>query len=454
MRGRSDAGAAYVRQFAVAKATLPGHDVPWLAALRERAIERFAALGFPTRKLEAWKFTDLRPLTRIAFASPPRRANGISREGIARFLPEDVECHLLVFVDGRLRADLSRVGALPAGARLCGLAEALESFPDRLEAHLGREEAIDGHAPVALNTALMADGAVLMLDRGVVLDQPVHLLCLATAHEAPIAVHVRNLVVADAASGATVIESYAAAAPGAYWTNAVTDVAVREGAAIRHVKVQAEGGDAFHLAVTRVALADACRYESFVAALGGRLGRNEIAAVINGEDVECRLGGIILARGRQHLDATTLIDHAKPGSFSDEHYRGVLDEFAHGVFQGKIIVRPDAQKTNAHQLNKNLLLSETARVDTKPELEIHADDVKCGHGATAGELDADSLFYLRTRGLDGEAAERLLIESFVGEIIDSVGIPRLRPHLWRVVAGWLSRIENRADRREREARVA
>ena len=434
---KSDPSGAYVRQFAAAKAALPGHGLPWLAVLRARAIDRFAALGFPTRRLEAWKFTDLRPLTRSTFPPAPRRADGVAEDAVARFLPKGFECHLLVFVNGHYRADLSDVGALPAGARLLSLGEALDGEPELLQAHFERDGAIDGHAPVALNAALMADGAVLMLARGVALERPVHLLFLGAADEVPVAAHVRNVVVAEAASSATVIESYTAPASAAYWTNVVTDVVTGAGAAIRHVKVQAESLDAFHLGVTRASLARASTYNSFVAALGGRLARNEIAAVLDGEGIECRLSGVYLGRGRQHLDTTTLIDHAKPGSFSNEHYRGVLDDAAHGVFQGKIVVRPDAQKTNAHQLNKNLLLSETAQVDTKPELEIHADDVKCSHGATAGELDADAMFYLRSRGIDTELAQRLLIKAFVGEIIDSVEAAGLRSHLWRVVAGWL-----------------
>ncbi len=439
MAAKTDTSEAYVHRFAEAKAALAGHGLPWLAGLRERAIEQFAALGFPTRRVEEWTFTDLRALTRTTFSPAPRLANGVTGDAVARFLPADLPSHLLVFVNGHHRADLSAVGELSAGVRLCGLAEALAEAPELLEEQLCRDGALDGHAPLALNTAFMTDGAVLTLARGVALERPVHLLFLATGDEAPAVAHPRNIIVAEAASRATVIETYAAPAAGAYWTNAVTDVVIEADASVRHVKVQAESRDAFHLAVTRVRLAKGSAYNSFVASVGGRLARNEIAAVL-GEGVECRLGGVYLARGRQHLDTTTLIDHARPASFSNEHYRGVLDDSAHGVFQGKIIIRPDAQKTDAHQLNKNLLLSRTAQVDTKPELEIHADDVKCSHGAATGALDAEALFYLRSRGLDTELAQRLLIEAFVGEIIDEVETVALRAHLRRVAAAWLTQV--------------
>ncbi|MFQ5958535.1 MAG: Fe-S cluster assembly protein SufD [Alphaproteobacteria bacterium] len=440
MNAGTDAREAYLGQYAAAKATLPGHGLPWLAEAREAAIGRFAEQGFPTRKLEAWKFTDLRPLTRATFAPARARANGIDRAAMAPFLPAGLDCHLLVFVDGHHRADLSDVGALPQGARVASLAEVLVSDPDLVAAQLDNEAGTSG--PAALNAALAADGAVVALAEGVAVERPVHLLFIATGADAPAALHLRNLVVAAARARATVIETYAAPGAGGYWTNAVTDVVAETDATLRHVKLQAESAEAFHLAATRTRIARGGAYDSFAASLGARLSRNEIAAALDGAGIECRLSGAYLARGRQHMDTTTVIDHAEPGSYSNEHYRGVLDDAAHGVFQGRIVVRPDAQKTDAHQLNKNLLLSESAQIDTKPELEIHADDVKCSHGATAGELDAAALFYLRSRGLDPGLAERLLIEAFVGEIVDAVEAGALRDHLWRLVAGWLPRLGN------------
>ena len=431
----ADIQARYAEAFAAARGSLPGRGLPWLEALRDRAIERFADSGFPTRRDEAWKFTDLRPLLRNVFAPAPRRDNGVAPGDLVPHLPEGLDCHRLVFVDGRYRADLSDVGALPGGVRLSGLAALLDDDPEPLEAFLADAAVAEG--PAALNAAFMADGAVLTIGRGVVLERPVHLLFLSGGGNDARASHPRNLIVAGPGAGATVVETYAGLGDGAYFTNAVTDVIAAEGAAVRHVKLQSEGAAAFHLAATRVRLAGGAAYDSFVAQTGARLARNEIAAVLDGVGADCRLSGVYLGRGRQHLDNTTVVDHAQPGSYSNEHYKGVLDGDAHGVFQGKIIVRPDAQKTDAHQLNKNLLLSEGAQVDTKPELEIHADDVKCSHGAATGELDDEALFYLRARGIDAIEAERMLVGAFVGEIIDTVAPAAVKAHLERAVAAWL-----------------
>ncbi|MFQ5785098.1 MAG: Fe-S cluster assembly protein SufD [Alphaproteobacteria bacterium] len=427
----------YVEQYAAARASLPGVDLPWLARLREAAIARFADAGLPTRRLEAWKFTDLRSLERTAYVPAPPRENGVGHDAIAELLPAGLACHLLVFVDGRLRAGLSDIGALPAGARLLGLAEALASDPETVEAALGAEEQGEGDAPAALNTALMRDGAVLVLDPGVALERPVHIVHLGTSETAPAANHLRNLVVAGAGSSVTLIETYAATNGAAYWTNAVADLRVGRDATVRHLKLQKESAEAVHVAATRVRLEPGSAYDGFALTRGARLSRNGIFARLDGGGIDCRLGGVFVARGRQHADTTTVIDHLKPGSHSREHYRGVLDDAAHGVFQGRIVVHPGAQQTDAHQLNKNLLLSEAAQIDTKPELEIHADDVKCSHGATVGELDAEALFYLRSRGLDAERARHLLIEAFLGEAVAAVEQTALRAHLWRDLANWL-----------------
>ena len=439
---KTDPVTVYVDQFAAQRAALPGNGIAWLDDAREAAIARFAEVGFPTNRDEAWKFTDLRRFARTSYAPAPKHANGVAAGDIADFLPDGLDCHLMVFVDGHARPDLSDIGALPEGARLVSLAEAIADDPELVEPMLADAGVTDAFGPAALNAALMADGAVLTLAPGVMLEKPVHLLYLGAGGAAPVAAHLRNLVVAGAGSAATLIETYAPAGDGAYWTNAVTDIAADRDAAIRHVKLQTEGPETVHIAATRARLGGGARYDNFAASVGGRLSRNEISAVFDGEHGECRLGGAYLPRGRQHMDTTTLVDHAKPECTSHEHYRGVIDDAAHGVFQGKIVVRADAQKTDAHQLNKNLLLSETARVDTKPELEILADDVKCSHGATAGELDADALFYLRSRGIDAESAQNLLVEAFVGEIIETVEDDAIKAHLWRVVTGWLPQVNH------------
>ena len=429
-----DFHSVYVDAFAESRESLPGRGVGWLDGLRARAIERFADAGFPTPKDEVWKFTNLRPLTRQAFSLAPRGINSLSLEDLSPHLPEGLACHRMVFVDGHFRADLSDIGDLPDGASLASLAETLNHDPAALEAYCTDQ----GDSPAALNTAFMADGAVLMIDQGVALEKPVHLLYLATAQDGARVNHPRNLIVAGVGARATVIESYAGAPDGVYWTNVVTDVIVERDAVLKHVKFQNEGGGGFHLAATRTRIAAGATYDNFTAQMGARLARNEIVARFDGEGATCRLKGLFLGRGRQHLDITTLVDHAEPGCFSDEYYKGVLDGNAHGVFQGKIIVRPDAQKTDAHQLSKNLLLSDSAQVDTKPELEIYADDVKCSHGAATGELDEDALFYMRSRGIEASEAERMLVEGFVGEIVETIDVPELTAHMRRAVAAWLA----------------
>lgn len=432
-----DLHSAYVEAFAHVRESLPGHGVGWLESLRERAIKRFGKAGFPTPKDEVWKFTNLRALTRQTFTPAPCQENSVVLDDLSPHLPQGLDCHRMVFVDGHFHADLSQIGALPEGVRLASLAQTLMGDPGTLEAYF-RDE---GDSPAALNTAFAADGAVLIIDGGVTLEMPVHLLYLATAPEEARVNHPRNVIVAGAGSRATVIETYAAMANGAYWTNVINDVTVERDAVLKHIKFQNEGSGGFHLAATRTRIAAGATYDSFTAQIGARLARNEIAASLNGEGGSCRLKGAFLGRGRQHLDNTTLIDHVEPGCHSDEYYKGVLDGDAHGVFQGKIIVRPDAQKTDAHQLSKNLLLSSGAQVDNKPELEIYADDVKCSHGAATGELDEDALFYMRARGIEAGEAERMLVEGFIGEIVAAIDVPELTAHMERAVATWLAQGE-------------
>jgi len=438
--GRGYPAGDYARQLDTLGAALPGAGLDWFANLRRRASARVAAEGLPSRRIEEWRYTDLAPLARAAYAPVPEdeTGDGIDARTVAALaLATEPTCHRLVFVDGRLRPALSELAALPKGAEIASLAETIETRPERLAPLLARGRAAEGAAPVALNAALMTDGAVLMLDDGAVLDRPLHLIFLASGRAAPVANHLRNLIVAGRAARATVIETHAAPRGGDYWANAVTDVSLGAGATLRHVRLQDEGEDAIHLAATRVSLARDSAYHAFSLVTGGRLSRNEIAVRIAGENAESRLSGIALGRARQHLDTTIVVDHLAAAGRSAQHFRSVLTDSAHGVFQGRITVHQDAQQTDAHQLNKNLLLSDDAAVDTKPELEINADDVKCSHGATVGALDADALFYLRARGIDEALARRFLIESFVAEVVETLDDADIAAHVGRVVASWL-----------------
>ncbi len=434
---------AYVAQFAAARDSLPGSDLPWLATLREEGIDRFFELGFATPKNEVWKYTNLRALVKTPFAAASAVENGIHESLLAPYRLSG-ETHSLVFVNGFHRADLSRLGELPAGVEAGGLASILETDPEAVESHLGRIANRKEQSLVALNTALMADGAVVILGPGIRVDEPIHLLFVATGREKPAAFHLRNLIVAAPGSAVTIVETYLATDEGSYWTDATTEVVAATGAEVRHVKLQSEGSEAFHLASTQARLEDEGRYDSFDVSLGARLARNEIHTVLSGTKAQCRLRGVFLGRRRQHLDTTTVIDHRQADSVSEEVYKGVLDDTARGVFQGKIIVRPGAQKTDARQMNKNLLLSTAARMNTKPELRIDADDVKCSHGATVGDLDPEALFYLRARGLDEVGARRLLIGAFIDELVTSIDVPAARAHCGRAISRWLGHLSTRA----------
>ncbi len=426
---------AYAERFEQVRALLPGRGTPWLATLRDEAIERFRAQGLPSVRVEEWKFTSLRRFAQGSFEPASHEAPALPPGLIAR-AEADLGGHRLVFSNGHRVASQSSIGALPAGVRLTSLAEALEREPERVEETLGRLAADEGDALILLNTAFMADGCVLDVADGAALDEPVHLIFVGNGVGR--AAHPRILVRLGRNAHATLIETHLGAASGGpYWSNPASEIALGEGAMLRHYKIQDEAETAYHLASSEVVLAAGSRYENAAAAIGAGLSRNEIRVRFEGARGDCRLNGVYLLRGEQHGDATTVIDHAHPQCTSREVYKGVLAGKAHGVFQGRILVRPGAQKTDGHQLSRTLLLSREAAIDTKPELEIFANDVKCSHGATVGELDADALFYLRARGLDAERARSLLVEAFVGEVLDGITLAAVGDHLRTRVAEWL-----------------
>jgi Fe-S cluster assembly protein SufD len=372
-----------------------------LQKLRQAAIDRFAALGFPTLEDEEWRFTPLTRLTRVPFE-----------------LAEE---------DG---APLVRVeGPLPDGVIVCSLARALREHPGLVEAHLARYADFDEHAFAALNTAFLRDGAFVYLPRGKVVEVPIELTFRAAASERPLAWHRRYLVVAERHSQATVVERYAGPDGVSYFTSAVTEIVLGEGAVVDHYKVLQEGNNAVHVATMQIHQGRSANFSSHGLTFGGLLVRNDINAWLDGEGGECTLNGLYLGRGEQLIDNHTRIDHARPHCATHELYKGILDDKAHGVFNGKIYVHLDAQKTDAKQTNQTLLLSDDAVINTKPQLEIFADDVKCTHGATVGQLDAEALFYLRSRGLGRDEARSLLTFAFANDIISRVKIEALRSEL-------------------------
>jgi Fe-S cluster assembly protein SufD len=397
-------------------------------ALRKNAIERFMQLGFPTTKNEDWHFTSVAPIVEREFTFVPARTGDVTRADLAQF-DFGAEWHTAVFVNGRFAPDLSDLGRLDPGVRVLSLSDAWNKAPE-LASRVGTIlTAPETHAFTMLNTAFMPDGIVIHVGKDVELKQPIHVLFVCDAHAAKTVMHPRNLIVVDANSRATVIESYAATSDASYFTNTVTEVSVADGATLEHYKLQREGRRAFHVGTVEARQDRNSHYISFSFARGASLSRTNIYTKLAGEGCGSTLNGLYMLDGEQHCDHQTRIEHAEPNCFSREVYKGVLDGRSHGVFNGKVYVHPIAQKTDGKQTNNTLLLSKDAQVDTKPQLEIFADDVKCTHGATIGRLDDMALFYMKSRGVDAETARRLLIYAFAADVLETIERAEVREGL-------------------------
>lgn len=397
---------------------LPGAGLPWLSALRLQAIERFAAAGWPTNRLENWRHTSLAGLEQQQFTA----AAQASPEALVAKLRAGGSGHWMVFVDGAWVPSLSAIGPLPDGARVEALSALLVSDPAAVEALYGSAD--DGESPAALNAALASDGAVIRLARGVAVETPIHLVFVGGVRAGES--HVRNLVSAQAGAHATVVEHYLGEAGAASLTTAVTRIDAGPDARIVHLKLQQESGQAVHLAAIDAVQARGSGFDSHALAFGARLARTDIRTRFDGEGCEALLNGLYHVDGRRHVDHHTCVNHAQPRGTSREFYRGILDGAGRGVFAGRIVVAVDAQRTDAQQRSDSLLLSPQAQADARPELEIYADDVKCAHGATVGQIDEDSLFYLRSRGLDETHARNLLTWAFAAEVLGRIGDESLR----------------------------
>jgi len=411
---------------------------PWVFPLRKAGIARFAERGFPTLKDEDWRFTNVAPIAKLPFKPvfPPLRAT-LAADQISQFTFGRIPAFRLVFVNGLYAPELSSVPAQAGEVTIKSLAAALASDSAFLEKTLARQGA-DARDPfMALNTAFFQDGAFVHVPAGKVFETPIHLLFVSTTQEAGTTIHPRNLIVAEKGSQATVIESYVAAGDAAYFTNGITELVVEDGAVVEHCKFQDESPSAFHVVGVQARLGRRANLVSHSIAIGARLSRTSIHTTLAGEGVECVLNGLYLTHGEQLADHHMVVEHAQPYCNSHEYYNGILDGRSKGVFHGRILVRPQAQKTDAKQTNKNLLLSEEATVDTKPQLEIYADDVKCTHGATVGQLNDESIFYLRARGIGVDTARRMLIHAFAGEIIERIRCRPVREELDRLVWGRL-----------------
>jgi len=404
-----------------------GNEPASVYALRKAALEHFAALGFPTVEREEWRYTNVSAIARQDFVLPGRIE--VSSQEIAphRLSEAPIE---LVFINGHFSAAHSR-NTEQAGAQVRDFSSALHRMPELVSAHLGQVAGMHDHAFRALNTALMNTGAVIVTEDNAMVDGPIHLLFITTASAdgRPMIMNPRNLVVARRGSRIRLVETYTGS--GSYFNNPVTELIAEPSAGITHYKVIRESSESFHIASLVVRQERDSTVTSSAITLGGGLVRNEIDVRLAGEGSSVTLDGLYVTSGTQHVDNQTVIDHIRPHCTSTEHYKGILDGRSRGIFDGKIIVRKDAQKTSSRQTNNNLVLSESATVDTKPQLEINNDDVKCSHGSTIGRLDDDALFYLRSRGLDEDQARALLTYAFASEIVERLKIPSLQDLLRR-----------------------
>jgi Fe-S cluster assembly protein SufD len=420
----------YLSNFARFEKDTAQNGQSWLHRLRKAAMQHFTELGFPNPRNEDWKFTSAAPIAKIPFRpATSTEKTGLTAPELERAVYTIDDAFQLVFVNGHYEPALSKQRSLPDGVLVMSLAAALRNHRELLEAHLGHYAAYQDHAFTALNTAFIQDGAFVYLPAEKLVEAPIHLVFVTTAAGEGAVSHPRNLIVAGTHSQATIVETYTGLEEELYFTNAVTEILAGESAVIDHYKIQRESREAFHVATLQARQHKGSTFSSSYCGFGGALVRNEVRAALDGEGCECTVNGLYMANGRQHMDNHTVIDHAKARCASHELYKGILDGKAHGVFNGKIFVHQDAQKTDAKQTNKTLLLSDDAVINTKPQLEIYADDVKCTHGATVGQLEEDAIFYLRSRGIDRDAARRLLTFAFANDIIGRVKVEPIRARL-------------------------
>ena len=419
----------FVEQFAALASERKDHEPAWLLALRQDALDVFQATGLPDRKTEAWKYTNLNKLSKVGFA-PALPVQEIDALPVP--LPP-IEGYRVVFLNGRFQPALSLLDNLPEGVIIESLGATIMREPNLLEAQMGRRVVSRDLPLAALNSALSEDGLLLHVAPGTKLEQPLHIVSIGQADEEPIAFHMHSLFEIGAGSSVDILESHIGRGNDTYFSNSVSEISIDRDARLGHYRLQDESRQAFNIGLTNLELAQGAFYNGFGLQIGATLARNEVRAKIGGEGIECRINGAYLASGSQHIDNTTFVDHAEAGSTSRQVFKGVLDDQAKGVFQGKILVEPNAQKTDGHQLSRTLLLSRSAEMDCKPELEIYADDVKCSHGATIGELEEEAIFYLRTRGIDPVDARDMLIEAFIADVTEEIGHQAIREAFESVV---------------------
>jgi Fe-S cluster assembly protein SufD len=434
---------SYLESFSEFEKLAAGHGLPWLRKLRRDAFARFCEVGFPTTHDEDWRFTNVSAIVQTPFRLARNGRARLSQQVVEPYRVPGVACQL-VFVNGCFVRELSLLRKLPDGVKVGSLAGGISSNPEVIEPHLGHYLDIRRDAFCALNTAFVEDGAFVHIPRGTLVEEPICLLFVSTADAAPSMSHPRNLMVAEEDSQATFVEDYVSLDGGAAFCNTVTELVAGDHTVLSHYMIEREHKEAFNISTLRIQQGNSANVVSHSVLLGGALVRNNVHPVLAGEGGECLINGLFIGNGHQHLDNYMLVEHASPRCGSRQFYNGILDGHAHGVFHGRIIVHEDAQKTDAKQTNRNLLLSDDAQIDTKPQLEIYADDVKCTHGATIGQIEGDALFYLRSRGIDEVSARKLLLFAFASECLDRMKEGPVRRYVEGLINRCLSQMADSA----------
>jgi Fe-S cluster assembly protein SufD len=408
----------------------------WVDELRRRGAARFESVGYPSPKEEEWRFTQLAPITRAKFRPAGRESHGkLVADTVREFSFGKEAASELVFVNGYFEPQLSGLGKLSLGVRATNLATAFSSDCNLVRQHLSKHARLDGNPFVAMNTSSLRDGALVQVGRGMAIEHPIHLLFVSTSTGGqPTVSYPRVLIVLEPAAQASIVESYCGAGDGLYLTNAVTEVVAGPGTQLDHCKLQQESLSAFHVAAMQVELNRSADFVSHSASVGSRITRNDLNVIMAGEHARATVNGLVLIGGEQHVDNHTMLDHAAANCPSHELYKHVLDGKSTGVFKGKILVRPGAQKTDSKQTSKTLLLSDDATMNSQPALEIYADDVKCTHGSTTGPVDEEQVFYLRSRGVGLDAARHLLTYAFAADITRRIKVEPVRRRLENLMA--------------------
>lgn len=408
----------------------------WLKDLRENASQEFSAIGFPTLKDEDWRFTNLAPIARNKFSIVEEGKSIPGKKEIQDLSIPGLDAARLVFINGHFSSENSDIGELPVGVVVCSLSDAISENKKNIEDYLGQYAEYERQSFIALNTTLFEDGLYIYVPRSVAFERPVYALFISTDEDVQSIVNQRNLIIAEDNTELKVIEHYVSTSDNVHFSNVVTEAFAGENCNLEHYLLECESTKAFNISTLRVEQRRNSNIKSHSVLLGGALVRNNVHPVLGGEGSHSLINGLYMATGRQHMDNFMRVEHASPHCDSRQFYNGVLDQKSRGVFHGRIVVHENAAKTDAKQTNKNLLLTDTAQVDTKPQLEIYNEDVKCTHGATIGQMDEDAIFYLQSRGIPKEDARTIMLRAFTAQSISNMDLEPVRSYLESKVEDW------------------